>query len=139
MEAFVTKNGYIDTLFGRRRAMPDVYSTDRARQFRALRAAVNHTCQSAGADLCYTAIVNVNRFIKKNRLKTKMLFTVHDSVTFSVPEPEITMLPKIQECMENTGLPFIEATGVRIKVDAKIGLDFGSLMDYKEGVKALGL
>jgi len=139
VEAFVRKKGYVDTLFGRRRSMPDVYSDDRARQFRALRAAVNHTCQSAGADLCYTAIVNVHKFLTENKLKTRMLFTVHDSVTFSVPLSEVTLIPEIQKTMENSGLDFIEATGVRIKVDAKIGLDFGDLVDYKQGIKELGL
>lgn len=139
-EQFVQKNMWVDTLFGRRRAFPDVRSDDMGRKMMALRAAVNHQCQSAGADLCYTGIVRVNEYLRENGMKTRMLFTVHDSITFSSPRTEIPLVvPNIVDRMENTHLSFIEATGVSIKVDVRVGPTFGDLIDYEEGVKTFQL
>lgn len=140
-ERDVAINGWIDTLFGRRRAFPDAtQEEDYKAKAHAQRAAVNHQCQSAGADICYTGIVRVNEYLKKNNLKTRMLFTVHDSIAFSSPKSEVRkVIPNIIDRMENTNLSWVEKTGVFIKVDVQVGVSFGALMDYEKAYDQFGL
>jgi DNA polymerase-1 len=77
------------TLLGRIRQLPDIASTNRnVRQF-AERTAINTPIQGTAADLIKLAMINVDRTLRKKRMKTTMLLSVHDEIIFEVPPEEI--------------------------------------------------
>jgi len=77
------------TLLGRIRQLPDIASTNRnIRQF-AERTAINTPIQGTAADLIKLAMIDVDRTLRKKRMKTTMLLSVHDEIIFEVPPEEI--------------------------------------------------
>jgi DNA polymerase-1 len=77
------------TLLGRIRQLPDIASTNRnVRQF-AERTAINTPIQGTAADLIKLAMIDVDRTLRKKRMKTTMLLSVHDEIIFEVPPEEI--------------------------------------------------
>jgi len=82
------KNGYVETLFHRRRYIPEIASNNyQTREF-GKRMAMNAPIQGSAADILKIAMVNMGKAIKERDLKTKMLLQIHDEVVFSVPEKE---------------------------------------------------
>jgi DNA polymerase-1 len=77
------------TLLGRIRQLPDIASTNRnVRQF-AERTAINTPIQGTAADLIKLAMINVDRALRKRRMQTAMLLSVHDEIIFEVPPDEL--------------------------------------------------
>lgn len=137
VEAFVVEHGYIDSMFGRRRNLPDAQDVFFGKRAGAMRQAVNHTCQSTASDICFRSIVRLSRMLAEGGYKTRLVMTVHDSIVFSVPIVEaLEVTPKILEIMSNPQLDFISETGVKIRVDAKIGPNFGNLIPFAKYVEA---
>ncbi len=77
------------TLLGRRRQLPDIASTNRNVRRFAERTAVNTPIQGTAADLIKLAMINVDQAVRKRRLKTAMLLSVHDEMIFEVPPDEL--------------------------------------------------
>ncbi len=77
------------TLLGRLRQLPDITSTNRNVRRFAERTAVNTPIQGTAADLIKLAMINVDQAIRKRRLKTAMLLSVHDEMIFEVPPDEL--------------------------------------------------
>lgn len=82
------KKGYVETLFGRRRRCPKVYSENYGEYLEALRQSVNAPCQSAGSDMALFASVIIYTEMKKGNLPfIPEVSTVHDSIyNYSLPE-----------------------------------------------------
>lgn len=78
--------GYVTTLLGRRRAVPDLASSDRRVAQAAERAATNTPLQGAAADLIKLAMVAIDRRIRAEGVPAAMLLQVHDELVFEVPE-----------------------------------------------------
>jgi len=78
--------GYVTTLLGRRRAMPDLTSSDRRAAQAAERTAANTPIQGSAADLIKLAMVAIDRRIRLAGLGAAMLLQVHDELVFEVPE-----------------------------------------------------
>ncbi len=86
------EQGFVTTMFGRRRYIPDINTRNPAlRQF-AERQAVNTPVQGAAADLIKSAMVGVERMLKEKGFAAKMIITVHDELVFDVPEAEVARL-----------------------------------------------
>lgn len=81
------KMGYVKTLSGRRRRLPDLMSNDKENRARAERQAVNAVVQGSAADLCKQAMINITHDLKDTNLK--MLVQVHDELVASVPCGEL--------------------------------------------------
>jgi DNA polymerase-1 len=116
-------NGYVETLFGRRRPIPDINSP--LPQFRAgaERMAINMPVQGTAADLMKLAMIEVAKQLPKISSKAKMLLQVHDELVFEVPQDEVAdIAPKIVEIMQS-----VEKIGVPIVVDAKEGKNWDEM------------
>lgn len=85
---FARKHGYVETIMGRRRPVPDLDSGVSFRREGAERIAINTPIQGASADLIKIAMVNIQRLIHEKRLKTKMILQVHDELVFESPHAE---------------------------------------------------
>ena len=79
-------HGYVSTLTGRRRAIPEIYATNRSRRSLGERLAINTVVQGSAADLMKAAMVYVQRRIDKDRLPLKMLLQIHDELVLETPE-----------------------------------------------------
>ncbi len=82
------KDGYTSTVFGRRRYLPELDSSNRNVREAAERAALNAPIQGSAADIIKVAMINVDQAIKEAGLKTRMLLQVHDELLLEVAEGE---------------------------------------------------
>ncbi|MFN8628023.1 MAG: DNA polymerase I [Candidatus Binatia bacterium] len=82
------RQGYVVTLLGRRRTLPDIASPHRGVAQAAERTAINTPIQGSAADLIKVAMVAIHRRLRRERLRTAMLLQVHDELVFEVPEGE---------------------------------------------------
>jgi DNA polymerase-1 len=94
------KSGFVESLFGRRRYMPDITSRNRSIAMAAERAAINMPIQATAADLVKRAMLEADRVLTVKGLKTRMLLQVHDELLFEVPEAELdTVTALVREVM----------------------------------------
>ena len=99
--AFAREHGYVQTLLGRRRYLPDVYSRNQVVRGAAERNAVNAPIQGSAADIIKIAMVRIAQRLEKERLSTRMLLQVHDELLFDVPKAELELVtPLIREEMQ---------------------------------------
>jgi DNA polymerase-1 len=82
------KNGYVTTLFNRRRYLPELASKNKQVKGFAERIAVNTPIQGSAADLIKIAMINISRKLKTKTLKSKIIMQVHDELVFEIPEEE---------------------------------------------------
>jgi len=115
---FAREKGYVETLLGRRRYLRDINSRNHTVRSQAERNAINSPIQGSAADMIKIAMINVDKAMKKAKLKSKMILQVHDELVFDVYKPELEQLKNlVVEEMKNA-MPDI---GVPIKVEAGIG------------------
>jgi DNA polymerase-1 len=115
------KDGYVETLFGRRRPMPDIHSSNFIVRQAAERAAINMPIQGTEADLMKMAMVAVQD--KLAGTKCKQLLQIHDSIVVECPESEAEKTAELlKTTMEN-----IYKLPVKITVDTSIGKNWGEL------------
>ena len=100
--AVTRENGYVETIFGRRRYLPDINSKNGTVRSLAERNAVNAPIQGTAADIIKLAMINVDRRMKKEGLKSRMVLQIHDELVFDAVADEIERLEIIvREEMEN--------------------------------------
>ena len=96
------EKGYIETVFGRRRYLPDINSHNAVVRGYAERNAVNAPIQGTAADIIKLAMVRIDRRFEEEGIKAKMILQVHDELNFSVPQEELSRVKAIViEEMEN--------------------------------------
>ncbi len=118
------ERGYVQTLLGRRRYVPDI--TSRVFQFRqaAEREAVNMPVQGTAADIIKIAMLNVDKAMKAEGFTGKMVLQVHDELLFECPEGESMRLAKlVQREMEGA----FDLGGIRLRADVKIGRNWSEM------------
>ena len=86
------RNGYVETLLGRRRYVPEINSQNRNIYEAARRVVINTPIQGTAADLIKKAMINIHNILVKDKYRTSMLLQVHDELVFEVPEGEIGTL-----------------------------------------------
>lgn len=115
------KQGYVETLFGRRRPTPDVHSPNFQVREAAYRAAVNMPLQGTAADIMKMAMIEID---KKMPADAEMLLQIHDSLIIEAPASAADKIGRmVKDTMENiyTKLP------VKLKADVSIGKNWGEL------------
>ena len=111
------ETGYVTTLLGRKRYIPELSSSAAPVRNFGERMAVNTPIQGTAADLIKMAMINVHRLIKKRNYGSRMILQVHDELIFEVPDGEIeTMKELVKQEMEGV----LKLT-VPIKVDMGVG------------------
>lgn len=87
-EKFLRKNGYLVSLFGRKRRLPQIYSSDRGEEAYALRLALNFPCQSAASDMCLFGSILIYYLMRQGKLpSTRSVCLVHDA-NYQITKPE---------------------------------------------------
>ena len=93
-KAFARSHGYVETLFGRKRYLPDILSQNATVRSFAERNAVNAPIQGTAADIIKMAMVSIHRRLKSEGLQAQMIMQVHDELNFNVPEAEV---PRVKD------------------------------------------
>jgi DNA polymerase-1 len=114
-EAF--KKGYVCTIMGRRRYVPEIQSENRKEREFGKRAAMNAPAQGSAADLIKVAMIKIADYLKETNKKTKMLLSVHDELVFEVPQAELEEVKKeVKQIME---------TAIKLSVPIKVDSNWG--------------
>ena len=96
------ENGYVETIFGRRRYLPDINSRNATVRALAERNAINAPIQGTSADIIKLAMINVSRRMQEEGLQSRMVLQIHDELVFDAVPQEIDKLQQIvREEMEN--------------------------------------
>ncbi|KRM92996.1 DNA polymerase I [Loigolactobacillus rennini] len=123
--AMAKKYGYVETLFHRRRYLPDIHSKNFNRRSFAERTAMNTPIQGSAADIIKVAMLNMQRQLKERNLQATMLLQVHDELIFEAPTKELPLLQKL--------VPQVMDAAVKLEVPMKVGYGSGpTWYDVKE-------
>jgi DNA polymerase-1 len=111
------QQGYVETLFKRRRYIPEIKERNFSLRAYGERNAQNSPLQGSAADLIKLAMVRIHRAIRERRLAGRMLLQVHDELVFEVPPHEVEAMSQlVREHMEN-----VAALQVPLVVDIGVG------------------
>jgi DNA polymerase-1 len=119
MRSRAHEKGYVETILGRRRSLPEIYSTIPQMQASAERMAINHPVQGTEADFIKIAMINVYDFIHKelDDNEVRLLLQVHDELVFEIKDGLVKKLvPKLRQTMED-----VYKLDVPLIVDVKFG------------------
>jgi len=116
--------GYVETLHGRRRPMPDIKSSNFMVRQAAERAAMNMPIQGTEADLMKIAMINVENELEKHFPDSKMLLQVHDSILVETPADDAEAVAKLLRTTMEAVYPTLK---VQLTVDTTVGDNWGEL------------
>lgn len=112
------KKGFVETMAGRRRYLPDINSANGNVRGFAERNAINAPIQGSSADMIKIAMINIHRYIGEQGLKSRLVLQVHDELVFDVYKPEAAQLkPVIIDLMRNA---------MQLSVPIEVDLNEGS-------------
>ncbi len=117
------KDGYVATLFGRRRPMPDIHSANFVVRQAAERAAINLPIQGTEADLMKLAMIKIDELLTSQHNDCHMLLQIHDSIVVECPDD---VAEHIGELLKDT-MEKVYDLPVRLDVDVTIGDNWGEL------------
>jgi DNA polymerase-1 len=114
--ALARRQGYVETVFGRRLWLPEINSPNGPRRAAAERAAINAPMQGTAADLIKLAMIAVADWLHRERLASKLIMQVHDELVFEVPESEVELVKaKVPELMSGVA-------ELKVKLVAEVGV-----------------
>ena len=113
---FARTNGYVETIMGRRRYLPDINSNNRTVRGHAERNAINAPVQGSAADLVKLAMIKINQAMEKKQFSSLMTLQVHDELLFDVQKDELDELQEIIITNMEEALP-----GLSVKMKAEAG------------------
>jgi DNA polymerase-1 len=117
------ETGYAETLFGRKRVLPDIKASNRQVKAMAERVAINSPIQGTAADIIKLAMINIQQTLQEKKLKSKMILQVHDELIFDVIPEELELMKElVRDKMENA----VNLT-VPLKVEMGIGQNWYDL------------
>lgn len=117
------EQGYLETLSGRRRYIPEVNATNFQMRQAGERMAVNMPIQGTAADIVKLAMINVDNEMKNLRLRSKMILQVHDELIFEVPKEELEVMSSLLTDL----MPQALKLSVPLTVEIKTGSSWGDL------------
>ena len=108
---------YVETLFHRRRYLPDIHSSNFNLRSFAERTAMNSPIQGSAADILKMAMIELDREMRERKFKANVLLQVHDELIFEVPQEELESLQSlVEEVMENA-----VSLKVPLRADSNVG------------------
>jgi DNA polymerase-1 len=109
------RDGYVETVFGRRLWLPEIRGNNPARRQGAERAAINAPMQGTAADLIKMAMIVVDRWLAQERLESRLVLQVHDELVLEVPQPELERvkreLPQLMGGVAKLSVPLVVEVG----------------------------
>ena len=127
-------NGYVETLTGRRRSIPELQSANGRQRAAGERMAVNMPIQGTAADIIKIAMIRIQRQIEALGLRSKMILQVHDELIFEAPRAELPQMQAIITELMSSAVPPNAQFAVPLEVDLKAGDNWGDMA----GVGAMG-
>lgn len=124
IKEFARKEGYVETIFGRRRPMPDIHSSNFMVRSAAERAAINMPIQGTEADLMKLAMIEIDKKLRKEYPHADMLLQIHDSILVEVDEKDADGVAKLLKTTMESIYPKLP---VKLDVDTTIGQNWGEL------------
>jgi len=121
--AFTHENGYAETLYGRRRYLPAIRSTNFQVRSSAEREAINMPIQGTAADIIKHAMISVDAEIRARQLRSRMILQVHDELIFECPSGEVDAIRELSTRI----MPKSLVMKVPLKVDLKQGRNWGEM------------
>lgn len=115
--SFARKTGYVETLFGRRRYIRDIKSSNGILRKAAERNAINAPIQGTAADIIKVAMINIYKELNQKGLKTKMVLQVHDELIFDVPKDELHLIMEM--------VPRLMNQAITLKVPLEVEISSG--------------
>ncbi|MFW6125628.1 MAG: DNA polymerase, partial [Chloroflexota bacterium] len=106
------ERGYVETVLGRRRYIPEINSSNGAVRAAAERMAINMPVQGTSADITKLAMIQVQREMDEKGMEARMVLQVHDEVVFEVPEDEVDEL----RCLVEEVMPRAMTLSVPLRV-----------------------
>ena len=123
MRELAREQGYVETLLGRRRSIPELQSRNAQLRSAGERMAINMPIQGTAADIMKIALIRLHERLAAERSPARMLLSVHDEVLLEVPRAEVAGLaPIVREVMEGA-----LKLDVPLDVDIKVGTDWESM------------
>jgi DNA polymerase-1 len=118
------QRGFVETLFGRRRYIPELRDRNFSIRSFGERTATNSPLQGSAADLIKIAMIRIHAALERDRLKTRMLLQVHDELVFEVPESERAvaeaLVKREMEGVASLAVPLVVSVGAgKNWIDAK--------------------
>ncbi|MFW6103251.1 MAG: DNA polymerase, partial [Chloroflexota bacterium] len=120
---FARSNGYVRTLLGRRRPIPEIVSPNRQIREAAERMAINAPVQGTSADIIKIAMLRIHEALQKDNLATTMLLQIHDELLFEVPKAEEEHAKEIVTHLMHSAVEL----AVPLKVDLKTGPNWSAM------------
>jgi DNA polymerase-1 len=121
------EQGYVETLSGRRRYIPELVASNARIRAAGERMAINYPIQGSGAEIIKKAMIDINQALSKQKLATRMILQIHDELLFEVAEDELKIAaPLIKEKMERALV-----LSVPVVVDLKVGKNWGEMKAIK--------
>ncbi len=112
------ENGYVETIFWRKRYINGINDKNRIIKQSAEREAINMPIQGTSADIIKIAMIQIHNFLKEGNYKTKLIMQVHDELVFDlVSEEKEKIIPEIQKIMEN----ILPNKNIKLLVEWNIG------------------
>jgi DNA polymerase-1 len=113
---FAREKEYVETLLGRRRYLRDINSRNITTRGFAERNAINAPIQGSAADIIKIAMVNIHRWLQKEKLQSRMIMQVHDELIFDLHKDEEAIVkPKVQELMKH-------AVHIEVPMEVEVGV-----------------
>ena len=116
-KATALETGYVQTVLGRRRYLPEIHASNFNVRAAAERMAINMPVQGTAADIMKLAMVRVHRRLEEQKLRARMLLQVHDELVFEVPQEEVEAIKQVVF----DEMPAALDLDVTLKVDVKWG------------------
>ena len=123
VKADVKERGYVETLLGRRRYIPEIRSSNFHVRSAGERMAVNMPIQGTAADIIKIAMIRIHEHLETSGMRSKMIVQVHDELIFEVPTDEMEQMSEVA----STLMPGAMELVVPLKVDLKKGLTWGDM------------
>ncbi|HEX2172530.1 MAG TPA: DNA polymerase I, partial [Dehalococcoidia bacterium] len=117
------ERGYVETLLGRRRRIPEINSANGQLRAAAERFAINMPIQGSAADIIKLAMIRMQRELTERRLRSKMILQVHDELVFEAPESELDLMRGLVPDVMSGAFPL----KVPMTVEVKAGVNWNEM------------
>jgi DNA polymerase-1 len=128
------EKGYVTTLLGRKRSIPELHATNRALVGAGERMAINMPIQGTAADIMKIAMIRVAERIAAEGLRARTLLQVHDELLFEVPRDEVEALAALARQTMESALPL----DVPLTVDVRVGVDWERMTPLERAAVTAG-
>ena len=117
----VKDKGYVETIFGRKRHIPEIYANDKRIQAHAERMAINMPIQGSAAEIIKLSMIKIHTELENKKLKSKMLLQIHDELVFESEESETKELINILTNIMTNVVQLVVPLNINLQIGSNLG------------------